>query len=148
MELTVLQFPKQYEFKITKTKKNQFQIYDIVRKKNILLTPEEWVRQHFLHYLNEKKISPSQIIVEKQFDLHGTQKRTDILLMKKNIPFVLFELKSPELKLLPLHLEQVSRYNLKILAPFLILSNGLQHVGFKKNEQGEYTPLSHWEDLF
>lgn len=148
MQLAILNFPEKYDLKVTKTSKNQFQVFDIIRKKNILLTPEEWVRQHFLQYLKSKDISDSQILVEKQLDLNGTQKRLDVLVMRKNSPYILIELKAPEIQLQPQHFEQIARYNAHWKAPNILISNGLQHIAFQQNENGNYNTLKNWEDLF
>lgn len=143
-----LNFPSTYDFKITKSEGDRYFIYDKIRKKNLLLTPEEWVRQHFIHYALEEGVLPSQCVIEKEFDLYGTKKRLDMVLMKKQIPQILVELKAPDIILKPLHFEQVARYNAYFNAPMILLSNGMQHLVWHFNEMKEYEPNEDWAALF
>ena len=113
----------------TKNSENGRLIYDIIRKKYIALTPEEWVRQNCLYYLiNTQKYRASFTKVEYTHRLAGLTKRADILvfdtLMK---PFLLVECKAPEVAITQKTLDQVNRYNSVLKAPYIFLTNGVQH---------------------
>lgn len=128
-----------YKFKI-KSNENKYSIFDIVRKKYVSLTPEEWVRQHFIHYLIEEKTYPiSLIAVEKQLTINKLTKRTDILVFNtKGTPEIIVECKAPSIKVTQHTFNQIARYNLKLNANFLIVTNGLKHYYCKmdfKNEE-------------
>ena len=117
-----------YDFRYT-VKENKKYIFDIIRKKYVLLTPEEWVRQNFIHYLiNEKGYIQSLVRVEMFFKLNRLAKRADIALFNRNgQPKVLVECKSPKVTISQVVFEQVARYNLSFKVDFLIVTNGLQH---------------------
>lgn len=137
MQLPKLNFPNVFDFKFREDK-DKFFIYDPVRKSWLLLTPEEWVRQHWIHYfLMVKNYSASAIITEKKIELNGTTKRIDLLITEKTIPKILIECKAPQIKLTEKTFEQTARYNSVIGAEKIILTNGLQHI-FAKFENGTY----------
>ncbi|MCF6167841.1 type I restriction enzyme HsdR N-terminal domain-containing protein [Lutibacter sp.] len=117
-----------YKFKIKNTK-NKYTIFDIVRKKYVSLTPEEWVRQHLIHYLvEEKKYPVSLIAIEKQLTINNLTKRTDILVFNlEGTPEIIVECKAPSIKITQHTFDQIARYNLKLNANYLIVSNGLKH---------------------
>ncbi|MFA5298475.1 MAG: type I restriction enzyme HsdR N-terminal domain-containing protein [Lutibacter sp.] len=117
-----------YPFKI-KSSENKYFIFDIVRKKYVVLTPEEWVRQHIIHYLIEEKNYPiSLIAVEKKVTVNKLTKRTDILVFNtKGLPHIIVECKAPSIKIAQESFDQIARYNLKLNANFLIVTNGLKH---------------------
>jgi hypothetical protein len=117
-----------YDFRYI-VKENKKYIFDIIRKKYVLLTPEEWVRQNFIRYLiNEKGYIQSLIRVEMFFKLNRLAKRADIALFNKNgQPKVLVECKSPKVTINQVVFEQVARYNLSFKVDFLVVTNGLQH---------------------
>lgn len=124
-----------YTFKI-KSNENNYVIFDIVRKKYVVLTPEEWVRQHFIHYLMEVKKYPiSLIAVEKKLVLNNLTKRTDILVFNnKGLPNIIVECKAPSVKIDQNTFDQIARYNLKLNANFLIVTNGLEHYFCKMDK--------------
>ena len=137
MELPKLNFSEIFDFKFRKDK-DKFFIYDLPRKSWILLTPEEWVRQHWIHYfLNAKGYSPSALIIEKKLELNGLTKRIDLLVTEKTQPKILVECKAPHIKLTEKTFEQIARYNSVIGAKEIILSNGIQHI-FAKFENEVY----------
>jgi type I site-specific restriction endonuclease len=108
-----------------------------VRKKWLVLTPEEWVRQHLLNYLIVvKKISPSSIAIEKTLQLNDLKKRYDIVVYSRDLkPYLIVECKAPYVELNSLVVEQALRYNLTIKAELLMISNGLSDLVFNsKNE--------------
>lgn len=117
-----------YKFRI-KSNENKLFIFDILRKKYVVLTPEEWVRQHFVLYLIEEKNYPiSLIAIEKKLTINGLTKRTDILVFNTNgEPYIIVECKSPSIKINQDAFDQIARYNLKLQSHFLIVTNGLEH---------------------
>jgi hypothetical protein len=100
-----------------------------VRKKYILLTPEEWVRQHFLQYLvRDRNFPVSLIAVEKEFDFNRMKKRTDILVHNKQGRAVLIvECKSPNVPITRQVFDQIGLYNLSYRVPWLVVTNGMKH---------------------
>ena len=117
-----------YKFRI-KSKENKPFIFDILRKKYVSLTPEEWVRQHFIHYLVEEKKYPVSLIgIEKKLTINGLTKRTDILVFNTDRkPHIIVECKAPSIKISQETFNQIAHYNLKLEATYLIVTNGLQH---------------------
>lgn len=118
-----------YEVKVRETGNNEREIFDAFRRKFVKLTPEEWVRQHFLHFLcDEKGYPPGLISVEKQLLVLGRSKRFDAVVFKKNgTPAVLIEFKAPSVKLSQNVIQQVASYNFVLHANFLMVSNGINH---------------------
>jgi len=117
-----------YNFRLKSNEKHTL-IFDELRKKNIVLTPEEWVRQHFVKYLiHEKNYPISLIAIEKQLTINNLKKRTDILIFSKTgTPHIIVECKAPHIKITQDTFDQIARYNLKLNADFLIVTNGLEH---------------------
>jgi len=122
-----LNFPK-YNFRF-KSNENKTLIFDIIRKKFVVLTPEEWVRQHILQFLiSEKKYPISHINVEKQLKLHDTIKRYDIVVFNSNGSIeIIVECKAPSIKVNQPVFDQIARYNFVLQAKHLMVSNGLEH---------------------
>ena len=122
-----LNLPKA-ELKI-KSSENTLYIFDIIRKKYVVLTPEEWVRQHVVHYLiNSKGYPKSLIAVEKQLTINTLKKRFDILVFNtQGLPDLIIECKSPSINISQDTFDQIARYNLKLNAKRLMVTNGLQH---------------------
>lgn len=117
-----------YEFRI-KTERTKKYIFDTVRKRFVLLTPEEWVRQHFIRYLIEEKNYPESLMaVEKQITLNGKLFRFDLLVFRRNgQPLLIAEFKAPGVKISQDTFDQVVRYNMKLKVERVVVSNGLQH---------------------
>lgn len=132
-----LNFPE-YQFRISKEKET-LKIFDPIRKKNIVLTPEEWVRQHVIQYLiQECKISPALIAIERAFEFNHLKKRFDILVFnQQGKPHLLVECKSFEVELNSETLMQIATYNKIFKVNHLWISNGLQHHSFQLNETNE-----------
>lgn len=142
MELPKLNFRETFDLKFKKDK-DKFFIYDLTRKSWLLLTPEEWVRQHWIHFfLSVKGYSSSALISEQKIVLNGLTKRIDLLVTKKTQPKILIECKAPQIKLTEKTFEQTARYNSIIGAEEIILSNGLQHIS-AKFENGQYVFVKH-----
>jgi hypothetical protein len=142
MELPRLNFQETFDFKFKKDK-DKFFIYDHVRKTYLLLTPEEWVRQHWIHYyLHVKSFSASALILEKKILLNGLTKRIDLLITEKTLPKILIECKAPHIKLTEKTFEQTARYNSIVGASEIILTNGLHHFNayFDNGEYRFYQP--------
>jgi hypothetical protein len=117
-----------YNFKL-KSNENKTLIFDIIRKKYMVLTPEEWVRQHFVAFLMEEKKYPTSLIaIEKQLIINNRKKRTDILIFNsEGKPDIIVECKAPKIKITQNTFDQIARYNLKLKANFLVVTNGLEH---------------------
>ena len=142
MELPKLNFTKTFDFKFRKDKDNFF-IYDLPRKSWLILTPEEWVRQHWIHFfLFEKGYATSALIAEKKIEIHGLTKRIDLLVTEKTQPKILIECKAPSVKLTEKTFEQIARYNSVIGAKEIILSNGLHHIfATWDNDEYRFSPI-------
>lgn len=125
-----------YSFKF-KNKENKLYIFDIIRKKYVMLTPEEWVRQNFIFYLSEEKNYPKSLIsIEKEFKINNLIKRSDILIFDKmGLPNIIVECKAPKIKITQDTFDQIARYNLKIQAKYLIVTNGLEHFFCKLDHE-------------
>lgn len=132
MSLPKLNFPE-VEFRFQKNEKGSMQVFDIVRKKFVDITPEEWVRQHIVHFLiQHKQVPASMISIEKQLILNNTKRRTDIVVFNSLLkPLLIIECKAPHIEINQLTINQAFRYNLELNVPAVFLSNGLQHVFFK-----------------
>lgn len=122
-----LNFPT-YSFRF-KNSENKVAIFDEIRKKFVILTPEEWVRQHVVRYLlEEKKYSKSYINVEKMITINGMTKRYDIVVFHPDGSiFVLIECKAPEVPITQITFDQIARYNMVLQANYLMVTNGLHH---------------------
>lgn len=132
MSLPKLNFPE-VEFRFQKNEKGSMQVFDIVRKKFVDITPEEWVRQHIIHFLIQyKQVPASMISIEKQLILNNTKRRTDIVIFNSLLkPLLIIECKAPHIEINQLTINQALRYNLELNVPAVFLSNGLQHVFLK-----------------
>ena len=117
-----------YPFKITEDN-GQYSLFDELRKKNIIITPEEWVRQHFVQYLIRQKAYPKTLIgLEGGHKLHGMARRTDILVRNnKGEKVLLVECKAPSVSISQHVFDQIARYNMVHKVPLLAVTNGLQH---------------------
>jgi len=104
-------------------------ILDSLRKKYLLLTPEEWVRQHIIHYLiHEKKYPKGLIKLETGLYLNTLQKRADVLISNsEGLPFMVVECKAPEIKINQKVFDQIARYNYIYKAKYLFVTNGINH---------------------
>lgn len=127
-----------------KDEEGKLSVFDSLRKKFLILTPEEWVRQHIIHYLIVHKQYPRSLFaLEKGLKYNQIQKRFDILILdRKGQPFLLVECKAPEVKLSQTTAEQIAMYNKTIGARFLAISNGIQHLSMEYHQAGgTYTQL-------
>ena len=113
-----------------KIKKNdKLYIWDQIRSKYVALTPEEWVRQHFINYLITEKQYPASLIAnETQISLNTQRKRCDSVVYDNKLnPLVIVEYKSPDVKITQEVFDQIARYNIVLRVKYLIVSNGLEH---------------------
>ena len=138
-----------FDYKVKEQDGKPF-IWDEIRKKYLLITPEEWVRQHFIHFLIARKYPKSLISVEGGLKYNQRQKRTDILVLNRmGDPFLLVECKAPEVKVNQKTLEQAIYYNQVIRAPYIALTNGLQHffchIDFKNQKASPLADLPNYE---
>ena len=141
--LPALNFPL-YEFRIREENK-QLKIFDMVRKKYVALTPEEWVRQHLIHYLNKDKSYPMGLMmVEKEFKYNTLSKRADIVVCDRSgKPLLMVECKSPDVEITQSVFDQAMRYNLKMDVTTMVLSNGFTHFCFQLDKtNGTYIALT------
>ena len=132
-----LNFPA-YSFRF-KNNQNKIAIFDDLRKKFVILTPEEWVRQHCVQFLkNEKNYPPSLINVEKQLKLGDLIKRYDIVVFepKGNVNLII-ECKAPKVKINQETFDQIARYNSILKANFLMVTNGIEHFFCKMDFEAE-----------
>ena len=125
--LTPLNLPP-YAFKLT-DQNGQLTVFDELRKKNIIITPEEWVRQHFVQYLIKQKNYPRSLIkLEGGLKLHGQAKRSDIVVHNSSgQKILLVECKAPSVPISQATFDQAARYNMVHKVKLLVVSNGLQH---------------------
>ncbi len=122
-----LNFPK-FPFRF-KNSENKISIFDVIRKRFVILQPEEWVRQHCVHYLmNEKKYPISHINVEKELLINGLKKRYDIVIFNNDGSILLIvECKAPSISISQNTFDQIARYNLSLNATYLMVTNGINH---------------------
>ena len=108
-------------------------IFDIIRKKYIILTPEEWVRQHFIHYLIDQFKYPRSLFrVESGLTYNKLHKRSDIVIHNRHgKPWMLIECKSPVIKLTQKAFNQVAVYNMTIGARYVAVTNGMAQFCFE-----------------
>ncbi|MFZ1529811.1 MAG: type I restriction enzyme HsdR N-terminal domain-containing protein [Ferruginibacter sp.] len=126
----------------TRAENGKESIFCICRKKWVVLTPEEWVRQNFLLYLTESLAYPLALVtVEKKLQVGERLKRYDIVVHnRQGQPVIVVECKEMNQPLNALVLEQVLCYNTSLEAPCLLITNGVECFGFQKNEK-EFHPL-------
>ena len=114
-------------------------IFDSIRKKYVVLTPEEWVRQNFISYLVEDKNYPKGLVaVERKVDVNRMPQRSDIVLYNnKAVPLMIVECKAASVKISQKTFNQIARYNMKLQVPYLVVTNGLNHyccqIDYEKN---------------
>lgn len=117
-----------YSFKIS-NKEGKKYIFDVLRKKYVALTPEEWVRQHFINYLLMHKGYPSGLLAnEIQINLNGTKKRCDTVLYNRDLTAkMIVEYKAPDVVITQAVFDQITRYNMVLRVEYLIVTNGINH---------------------
>ncbi len=125
--MTPLNLPE-YSFNIKK-EKEKYLIFDQMRKKYVSLSPEEWVRQHFVAFLTDRKKYPKSLIAnEISIVYNGLQKRCDTLVYnKKGEVAMIIEYKAPHIAITQEVFDQIAVYNMKLKVDYLIVSNGMEH---------------------
>jgi hypothetical protein len=134
--MVIINYPEP-DFRIKKEEGKEF-IFDALRKKWLLLTPEEWVRQNFVQYLIKTKNYPSSIIaIEKEVQLGELKKRFDILVYDNNHqPWMMIECKAAEIKLDDAVLQQALRYNISVPVKYIVITNGSYTYAWQKENNG------------
>ena len=143
-----LNFPP-YHFRLKNTE-NRTHIFDVVRKKFVVLQPEEWVRQHVIHFLMETKGYPISLInIEKQLTINGLRKRYDIIVFNKDGAIdMLIECKAPQVEINQKVFDQIAIYNLQVKSNYLMVTNGINHYYCQINHDEEkYTFLKEIPDF-
>lgn len=127
-----------YQFRFKNTE-GKISIFDEIRRKFIVLTPEEWVRQHVVQYLlQEKKYPKSYINVEKVIKLNGLIKRYDVVVFQPNGKlFLLVECKSADIVINQTTFDQIARYNMALESEYLMVTNGLNHYFCQMDYESE-----------
>ena len=149
--LQPLQLPP-YPFKITE-ENGKLTLFDEIRKKQVIITPEEWVRQHFVQYLiNQKQYPKTLIKLEGGHKLHGMPKRTDIVVYNPTgDKILLVECKAPSVTIDQKTFDQVARYNMVHKVKLLAVTNGLQHyycsIDFEKSSYRFISDLPDYKSL-
>ena len=119
-------------------------IFDVIRRRYVALTPEEWVRQHFVHFLLNHKGYPQALMAnEVQVQLNGTKKRCDTVLYRRDrTARMIVEYKAPDIEITQAVFNQITRYNMVLKVDYLVVSNGLQHYCCRMDyEKNSYTFL-------
>ena len=125
--LQELNFPK-FSFRF-KNKENKISIFDVIRKRFVILQPEEWVRQHCIHYLIDYKGYPKSLInIEKELIINSLRKRYDIVIFNSDGSIhLIVECKAPTININQNVFDQIALYNLSLNATYLMISNGINH---------------------
>lgn len=125
--MTRLNLPP-FEIKLKGTKQRPM-IFDILRKKYLVLTPEEWVRQHFIHFLIEHKNYPAALLAnEIKLTVGDKVLRADSVLYTRELkPKMIIEYKAPHIPITQKVFDQISIYNMLLHVDYLVVSNGMQH---------------------
>ncbi len=128
MELPRLNLPAA-KLNIRRNPDNSLSVFDVLRKKWVIITPEEWVRQHFTTWLYSEKGYPQSIMAnEIGISLNATRRRCDTVVFSRSLkPLVVVEYKAPSVVITQKVFDQIARYNIVLNAPYLIVSNGLSH---------------------
>lgn len=123
-----------FNIKIKEEDQKQY-VFDQLRKRYVVLTPEEWIRQHFIHYLTAYKHYPQQLLGnEISLKINHMQRRCDSILYDKQArPKMIIEYKAPDIKITAKTFHQICSYNLVLQVDYLIVSNGINHYCCKMN---------------
>lgn len=128
-------------------------ILDPLRRKFVALTPEEWVRQHFVNFLLREKGYPAALIAnEIQIDLNKMKKRCDSVVYNRDLsPLMIIEYKAPDVDITQQVFDQIVRYNIVLKVKYLIVSNGLNHycciIDYNKQSFNYLSDIPNYTDL-
>lgn len=133
-----------YDYKM-RTVNGKNEIYDFLRRKFVALTPEEWVRQHFTHYLiTEKGFPAGRMVLEAFVPYNGKKKRCDTVVYNELLaPLVIIEYKAPDVEITQKVFDQITAYNFALHVNYLIVSNGMKHFCCRmdyENHQVQFLP--------
>ncbi|MEC3907950.1 type I restriction enzyme HsdR N-terminal domain-containing protein [Tamlana sp. 2201CG12-4] len=146
--MQVLHFPK-YTFRF-KNSENKVSIFDPIRKKFVILQPEEWVRQHCIKFLIEEKGYPKSLInIEKELIINSLRKRYDIVIFNSDRSIhLIVECKAPKITINQNTFDQIARYNLELKATYLMVTNGVNHyycqMDFKNERYNFLKDIPHY----
>ena len=141
-----------YPHKIKK-QEEKYYIFDVLRNKYVSLTSEEWVRQHFIHFLLKQKRYPKGLLAnEVQVKLNGTQKRCDTVLYNRDLSArMILEYKAPTVEITQAVFDQITRYNMALHVEYLVVSNGINHyccrIDYRKNSYTFLKDIPNYSDL-
>ena len=132
-----------FDYKVKK-QQGQTLIFDVVRKRYVVLTPEEWVRQHFIHFLVTYRGFPVRLIaVEKEVEVCGLKQRFDLVCYdRQGEPYLIVECKAPTVPLSQVVFDQAFRYNLSVAARFVAITNGCELYCGEMTEEREFRLLT------
>lgn len=144
---SLLNFPT-YRFRVKQENGNRY-IFDVIRKKFIALTPEEWVRQHLISYLiTDLNLAKGLIGVEVSFSFNNVNHRADVVVYNnKGEPILLAECKAPNVEITNEVVDQICRYNYALNAEYLLVTNGLKHLILRFSEGKEWIILDGLTEL-
>lgn len=137
----------------TKQEDGKTMIFDSLRGRYVTLTPEEWVRQHFVHYLINHRGYPASLIAnEMSIELNGMQRRCDTVVYSRDMtPLVIVEYKAPSVAVSRRAFEQAMAYNNVLRVPYIIISNGLRHycchIDYSQMKADFLPEIPEWHDL-
>lgn len=146
-----LNFPK-YDIKI-KSEEDKHFVWDIIRKKWIVLQAEEWVRQNLIWYLADKLNYPKSLMsVEKQIKVNKLKKRYDLVMHTPQLKTILLvECKAPDVKITQATFNQIGQYNIALKVPYLLVTNGLNHFFCEINHEEKtyefHKEILNWQEL-
>jgi predicted type IV restriction endonuclease len=143
----LLNFPT-YQFRVKQEKGNRY-IFDVIRKRFIALTPEEWVRQHLIFYLITDLNIPAGLIgVEVSFSFNSINHRADVVVYTRNgEPILLAECKATNVEITNEVVDQICRYNYALNAEYLLVTNGVKHLILQLSEEKEWITLDGFPEL-
>ena len=134
----------EFEYRVKKSE-GQNMIFDIIRKKYIVLTPEEWVRQHLIHFfINQCNYPPTLISVEREININGLRRRFDLVIYKDSQPWIIVECKAPSVTLTQAVFDQVFCYNTSLQAPYIAISNGIDNICVALKKDGTYSIIPYF----
>mgnify|MGYP000120853843 CR=1 FL=1 len=142
-----LNFPS-YQFRVKQDDGNRY-IFDVIRKKFIALTPEEWVRQHLVSFLIHDLNVPTGLIgVEVSFSFNSINHRADVVVYnKKGQPLLLAECKAPTVDITDDAVDQICRYNYVLNAEYLIITNGIRHYILQLTKDNRWITLNNFPEI-
>lgn len=152
-ELNIMEYPKlnypPIHLRARHGEAGRPEVFDKVRGKWLVLTPEEWVRRHVVEYmLANSNLQPQQIIEEYPVEVNGMAQRADIVAIDCNgKPYIVVECKEPNIKIDAEVLAQVVRYNSILKGRYVVITNGIATYCYAHDEAGKYTPINHFPAL-